>query len=407
MNKKNCAFTICSKNYLAQAFTLKESFIKHNTDKDFYIFLADKIDSSVKRWDEVVQLSEEFIPKWEEMAFKYNVIEFNTSIKPFCFQKLFCTGYENVIYLDPDIYVLDSFDVVYNDLNNKDMVVTPHCTHIQDEFTGAVSEEELLFVGIYNLGFCGIKNSAVGNTIINWWMNRLEKRCFVDKIDALHVDQKWIDFLPAFFPNELLVSHHLGYNVAVWNLFERELVVENSKFFVKDIFSGELFPLIFFHFSGFDPERKDVINRRHPKYNVSIYPSFIPLIQDYAKQEFKNNYEYYTYLKYDFNNYSNGNKILPFHRRIYDELKDRKLLQCPFDCNQDFYKLLKKKRLLSKIYNDNTAVYRQSVNNKGKKLHVLKKMMQLIERFLKGDKYQLLLNALADISRNKNQGFLI
>ena len=83
----NCAFTICAKNYLAQALTLRESFLKHNPSLNFFIFLADKIDG-VEDVDGVVALDKSWIPDWVNMAFKYDVIEFNTSIKPFCFGKI-------------------------------------------------------------------------------------------------------------------------------------------------------------------------------------------------------------------------------------------------------------------------------------------------------------------------------
>ncbi len=404
---KYCAFTICSKNYLAQAFTLKESFKKHNQDKDFFIFLADKIDSSVKRYDEVIQLSTAFIPKWEEMAFKYNVIEFNTSIKPFCFNKLFSDGYDRVAYLDPDIYVLDSLDCVYEDLNNKDMVITPHCTHIQDDFTGAVSEEEILFVGIYNLGFCGIKNSEVGKKIVSWWMHRLEERCYGDKVDALHVDQKWIDFLPGFYPEEIKISHHLGYNVAIWNLFERDLFIDKNAFYIKDKFSDLVYPLIFFHFSGFNPENPTLLNRRQPKYNIETYPSFKPLFEEYIQKETVNDYYYFNNLCYSFQQYSNGNKILPLHRRIYGNLDNKQLYDNPFDANGKFYKLLKQKSLLSKVYNDTTAIFRASINNKDRKRDLIKKLFLIFKKILGVDKYQLLINAMFDLSRNKNQSFLL
>lgn len=404
---KYSAFTICSKNYLAQAFTLKESFINHNPDKDFYIFLADTIDSSIKRYDEVVQLSTDFIPKWEEMAFKYNVIEFNTSIKPFCFNKLFNKGYERVVYLDPDIYVLESLDCVYNDLNDKDMVITPHCTHIQDEFTGAVPEEELLFVGIYNLGFCGIKKSDVGKKIVSWWMHRLEDRCYGDKVDALHVDQKWIDFLPGFYPEQIKISHHLGYNAAIWNLFERDLILQENKYFIKDKFTNVLYPLIFYHFSGFNPENPKVLNRRHPNYNIDVYPSFKPLVDQYIDKELNNGYYYYDSLVYSFQKFSNGNKILHMHRRIYGNLTNKDQYGSPFNANGKFYKLLQKKKLLSKVYNDTTAFFRASVSNKNKKREIVKKMFVLFKKLLGADRYQLLINAMFEISRNKNQSFLL
>ena len=135
----NCAFTICAKNYLAQALTLRESFLKHNPSLNFFIFLADKIDG-VEDVDGVVALDKSWIPDWVNMAFKYDVIEFNTSINPFCFGKLFKEGYEKVIYLDPDIYVTRPLDYIYECLNNKSVVLTPHYCDIEEHFDGAVSE---------------------------------------------------------------------------------------------------------------------------------------------------------------------------------------------------------------------------------------------------------------------------
>ena len=176
MNK--CAFTICSKNYLAQAFTLRESFLKYNSEIDFHIFLADIYDHELlEKFRYIIPVNEKIVPKLEDMAFKYNVIEFNTSIKPFCIKYLL-DKYEKVMYLDPDIYVTSSLSVVFDMLNEKDFVITPHYNHLEKEFTGAIPEEIVMFVGVFNLGFCAVKKGVVGELIIHWWMNRLENKCF-------------------------------------------------------------------------------------------------------------------------------------------------------------------------------------------------------------------------------------
>lgn len=183
----NAVFTICAKNYLAQALTLKASLLEHNPNVDFHLFLADEKTKEVEDLD-IIELNGSWIPDWQSMAFKYNVIEFATSIKPFCFDKLFKEGYGKVIYLDPDIFVTSRLDYIFDGLEEKSMMITPHYNHIETNYTGAVTEEELLFVGIYNLGFGAIKNNEVGNKIINWWKNRLFDKCYADKEDALHVD---------------------------------------------------------------------------------------------------------------------------------------------------------------------------------------------------------------------------
>ncbi|WP_159745237.1 glycosyltransferase, partial [Chryseobacterium sp. 8AT] len=342
----NAIFTICAKNYLAQALTLKESVLKHNPEIDFYLFLADEKTENIKDVN-VVELDDSWISDWKGMAFKYNVIEFATSIKPFCFNKLFNEGFDKVIYLDPDIFVTDDLVSIYDDLQKYSMVITPHYNHIETNYTGAVTEEELLFVGIYNLGFGAIKNNHVGRQIVEWWMDRLSNKCFADKEDALHVDQRWIDFLPGFFPAEIKISHHPGINIAIWNLHERELKIENGKYVIEDLRTKEKYSLLFFHFSGFDPYNRTVINRRHPKYNINIFPSFIPIINTYSDLVNKMSYDFFSKLKYSFNNFNNGEVIIPLHRRLFRVYSEKNEVDFnPFTPENLFYEILKSKRLI-------------------------------------------------------------
>lgn len=84
---KNAAFTICAKNYLAQAFTLKKSFEERNPNCNFFIFLSDDLGELTDESQDLILLEDSWISNWKQMAFKYNVIEFSTSIKPFCFKK--------------------------------------------------------------------------------------------------------------------------------------------------------------------------------------------------------------------------------------------------------------------------------------------------------------------------------
>jgi len=229
------------------------------------------------------------------------------------------------------------------------MVVTPHYNHIETEYTGAVTEEELLFVGIYNLGFGAIRNNEVGKQIVQWWKNRLFSKCYADKEDALHVDQRWIDFLPGFFPDDILISHHAGINIAIWNLHERQLMIQNGKYVIQDLRANKEYPLLFFHFSGFDPYNRTVINRRHPRFNIDVFPSFIPIIEEYANLEYRNGYDRFSKYKYSFNCYDNGEIILPLHRRLYREyLKENSIEENPFSAANIYYKKLKSNKLISK-----------------------------------------------------------
>lgn len=408
----NCTFTICAKNYLAQALTLRESFLKHNPSLNFYIFLADKIDG-VEDVDGVVTLDKSWIPDWVNMAYKYDVIEFNTSIKPFCFGKLFKEGYEKVIYLDPDIYVTRPLDYIYECLNNKSVVLTPHYCDIEEHFDGAVSEETFNKAGIYNLGFCALKNDKVGQEIAKWWQNRLQYKCYSKSSEGLFVDQKWMDYIPGFFPDATCVSSHHGMNVAIWNLHERELFIDEKQgYMIRRKKTGDEFPLLFFHFSGFDPFETTIINRRHPQFNVTTYPSFKPIIEEYRERVYANGYDRFSKMNYGFNHYSDGGVITPLQRRMFRVyLNDHKVEFNPFEINTPFYRILKNSRLLLNVCTKQTgfASYTKEEKNKGKKLEdkVVKPMLRLALRVLGAERYAMLVRLFTLAGDNEYHYFLI
>lgn len=404
----NAIFTICAKNYLAQALTLKKSAEQHNPQVDFFIFLADKKTEDISNLD-VIELDDSWLLGWESLAFKYNVIEFSTSIKPFCFGKLFKSGYDKVIYLDPDIYVTDNLSYIFDSLDQKSMMITPHYNHIETVFTGAVSEEELLFVGIYNLGFGAIKNNVVGNKIIDWWQNRLFDKCYADKEDSLHVDQRWIDFLPAFFPNDIYISHHPGVNIAIWNLHERELIIDEGRYIIKDLETNNKYPLLFFHFSGFDPYNTKVINRRHPKYNTHIFPSFVPIIEDYTKNVYENNYDFYSGLKYSFNRFSNQKVIIPLHRRLFRRyLEENRVSLNPFDSKALFYQLLESHNLiLDGDVDFNLGIKRETKIEVSKIDYIFNKAVKIFIFLFGVKRYYFLIKYIRMKTRLENQDFII
>lgn len=392
--------------------TLRESFLKHNPSLNFFIFLADKIDG-VEDVDGVVALDKSWIPDWVNMAFKYDVIEFNTSIKPFCFGKLFKEGYEKVIYLDPDIYVTRPLDYIYECLNNKSVVLTPHYCDIEEHFDGAVSEETFNKVGIYNLGFCALKNDKVGQEIAKWWQNRLHYKCYSQSSEGLFVDQKWMDYIPGFFPDATCVSSHHGMNVAIWNLHERELYIDDRQgYMIRRKKTGDEFPLLFFHFSGFDPFETTIINRRHPQFNVTTYPSFKPIIEEYRERVYANGYDRFSKMTYGFNHYFDGSVITPLQRRMFRVyLNDHKVEFNPFEINTPFYKILKNSRLLLKASTKQNgfASYTKEEKNKGKKLEnkVVKPILKLALRVLGAERYAMLIRLFTLAGDKEYHSFLM
>ena len=123
-------FSICSNNYLAQADVLFASVRAVHPEADLVLGLADLRDANARypHGVEVLQANELGIADFESFAFAYDVMEFNTAIKPTLMLRLFERGYRKVVYFDPDIALYRRLDDLLARLDEKAFVLTPHLT---------------------------------------------------------------------------------------------------------------------------------------------------------------------------------------------------------------------------------------------------------------------------------------
>ena len=287
-------FTICSNNYLAQAVTLGNSLILYNPNYKFVIGLVDTKHSEIdysKIGYEVLEVEKIRIPDFESLTMKYTVIELNTAVKPFYFKFFFewFPEYETVIYLDPDIRVFSGFTELEKELVKSDIVITPHfCTPLNDD--KLQTEEDFLNSGLYNLGFIAVKKTSEGLEMINWWAERLLYKAYIDLRRGLFTDQIWINFVPLFFSNVKILTHP-GYNMAYWNLHERSISIKTYEYYVND-----QYPLVFYHFSGFNPLMPEVLSKYQNRFSLQDLPEIRDLFIDYSLKLFQNGYK--TYIEY-------------------------------------------------------------------------------------------------------------
>jgi hypothetical protein len=405
---KNVIFTICSKNYFAQAKVLAKSVKQYAVDTDFFILLADEINGvDIKQGDiQVIEAKTLNIPDYYEMAFKYDVIEYNTSIKPFFITKLFTEyNYEKVLYLDPDMALFDDPNIIFDLLDSKDIVLTPHLVKPYLDYVGCTSEEELLFVGIYNLGFIALKNSEIGRHVANWWSIKLKDQCYADKEDALHVDQKWMDFIPSLYTDYVKILTHPGVNHAFWNMHERNLVDDGVNYTVD----GQ--KLVVFHFSGLNPYSYHDIAAKQTKFKKTLtdLPQYQRLYDEYVRDLFVCDYEYLSKLKYTYNYYLNDVAIVRYQRRLYRALlTEGKTFGNPFsDKAGSFYDHLAQHKLM--IFDKDGAINFVRKNMGAEieaKSKVLYRLLRLVKRVLGIKRYYLLMKFFSIHSRFENQTFL-
>ncbi len=338
-------FTICAKNYLSHARTLGDSIKKIHPDIDFSILLSDEVDGFIdlqKEKHRIVEFKTIEREIYKDLAFKYDVLEFSTSVKPFYFHYLFKhEKYDKVIYLDPDIYVYNSLDYVFNLLDDNFLILTPHFTRMDLNDSGPIREETILFVGIYNLGFAAFSNKPEALQVIEWWKKRLQDKCYVDRENALHVDQKWMDLIPSYFNSGVHITRHTGLNISHCNMHQRKLTKDKQTYLVD----GK--PLIFFHFTGFDPKNPDSITKPGRQTTVTLkdMPEYKDIFYDYAKCLYNNNYEKISKSTYFYNNFENGINIFQFQRRYYRAINLK--FDNPFSISEgSFYNKLQKNGLI-------------------------------------------------------------
>lgn len=405
----NAIFTIVSNNYFSRALTLIKSIKTTNYGLDFYIVLADDKSNLIEYESSGFNmiylqdfLNDELL---DEMKYKYDLVEFNTSIKPFVFKKLFSKGYKKIIYFDPDIYVYSSLSPLLEILNNYSVALTPHRTcanmaHGEECF----NEVELSAAGVFNLGFCAISNTATGNKVVDWWCNKLQDYSYADFKFGLFYDQKWMNFIPCYFPDDVKVLLEPGYNYAPWNFDEREVWDDEGKLYIKDI-DGRQSPLYFIHFSGFDPTSSEYIIQKHI-IDIHLPKEMLGLCERYAEELLSNRYMEYKDVQYAFNRYTNGDKVTSLHRQLYRALlKNGVRFTNLFSVDKDsFYGILKKSKLLC---NESEISKKKDVRDFDDKAKKVNKLLKLSKKILGIKRYTMLMRYMSYVSRFDNQTFLV
>ena len=280
---ERAAFTIISANYLSFARVLCRSFLEQHPDAAFYVVLCDRLESKFDPDEELFRLIsiDELPLPWPDCyPYQYSILELNTAVKPFAIQHLFDRhGVKKLIYLDPDILVLDPLEAVWSALDSHSVVLTPHLRRdFGDE--AQPTELQILQSGTYNLGFIGLANNASARKLVNWWSEKTALDCVVDIATGRFVDQKWMDLVPGYV-DDAFILRDPGYNAAYWNLHERELTVSGEDFYAD----GR--PLRFYHFSGFDPVKPATLSKHQTRHTLSRMPGLMQLCRHYASLLFE------------------------------------------------------------------------------------------------------------------------
>lgn len=397
-------FTIVARNYLALAHTLADSVARFHPEATMTIVIADGLDGleTADHRHALVAAHTFLGSEFEDLAFRYDVTEFCTAVKPFVFGRLLALDGEPVFYLDPDTHLYGRLDPVLDLLKDREIVLTPHLLELQQIEDRAYPEFLHLWTGIFNLGFCALKAGARSRDFVGWWTERLRRYCYADRQDGLHTDQKWVDYAPVFFGDALGILRHRGVNVAYWNIDERPLVRDAD----GGIRAGPD-PLLLFHFSGFRFATLELTKQPAAdakiRYDDAILRS---LSAEYRDAVFANGYERLIRLPYDLARYHDGVPVTGMHRRLYRELSRVEGFAQPFATDGPVRMRLQQAGLVDHSVAAAANYSARTFGDLGRAIGTAERVMRLLSRLLGPRRYAYMIRFFGLYGRIEAHSFL-
>ena len=338
-------FTSCTNNYIPKARVLAQTVKKFHPEWRFFLVLgeAPPLDFSLSNepFDHLLLFDQLHIPNYSEWLFRHRVVEVCTAAKgPALYHFLVREKAEKVIYLDPDIMVLNSLQPLSDLLDIHDILLTPHQLAPQKDNMSVVDNEiSALKHGVYNLGFVAVSKREQGKGFATWWRDRLLDFCYDDIPQGLFTDQRWCDLAPAFFSN-LHIIRDPGYNAASWNLTDRTITQnKDGVFFANNAL------LKFYHFTGYDSGAGKVMTERY----AHSMPAVKELWRIYEEKLDQFGHQSLKKEKWKYSFFNSGREIQDPMRLLYRSRPD--LIQKfpnPFDDSQngffDYYETAQRKR---------------------------------------------------------------
>ncbi len=330
------ACTIVSNNYLGMARVFAESYKRHHPGAEVYVCFADQPDPSIHYGQMPfvpIFAAELGIPAFANFAFRYDILELNTAVKPYLLEHLRTKhGLDRIFYFDPDILVLDSVEPLERLLDDHPAVLLPHITHGLDD--GLIPPERMiLLAGVYNLGFLGLRLDASTAEFLSWWQDRLYRFCVNDIHNGVFVDQSWMDLAPAFLDDVAVVRDPI-YNVAYWNLAQRATARDGDRVKVD----GR--PIAFFHFSGIEFDNLEVISKHQNRVSLTSRPELRPLFERYRQLVREAGHPQFVGIPYGFRQFTGTDVTIPWVARRLLQRMDPKGRRWPnpFDLyNEDSF----------------------------------------------------------------------
>ena len=267
------ACTVVTPDHVARARVLARSLREHHPDARITALVIGDPPASPEPF-EVLGVEALDCPPLEDMIAAYEPFPLGCALKPWLLSHLLEQS-PAVLYLDSDIRVYAPLDDALAAAECHGLVLTRHLLGPLPRDGRHPSEEDILQAGVYNSGFLGVSRDALG--FLRWWAERMAEECAIDPARGLFVDQRWVELAPGLVPGATVLRDP-GCNAGFWDVPNRPLTGGPRSYAVAGV------PLRCFHFSGFDPDRPDVLSAHQNRVDLADHPPLAGLVRDYARE---------------------------------------------------------------------------------------------------------------------------
>lgn len=238
--------TLFDRQYLSKGLVLHESLSRHSFEEFKLRILALDDETHWLLHDLQLQNVEIYPLSNFERAMNMEPVKQSRTWQEYCWtcasswMEYLMPWVGEVTYLDADLCFFSDPAVVFEEIGNRSLGITPH------RFPPERRHKEAN--GRYNVGLVYAKNTEAGRKCIAQWAKNCRAWCF-NRIEGKNAcgDQKYLDSWENDFPGEVCAIQNIGVNTAPWNVSQYQV---NTGPTVDGV------PVVFYHFHEFQNEYK-------------------------------------------------------------------------------------------------------------------------------------------------------
>jgi len=313
----HCLALIATRNFLPFAKMAARSFLAHHSEFQAFLLLVDGEPQDAAAFCEghVVLLSDLSLENAGWYAAKFTASEFSNALKP-AFLRYLSEFVETVFYMDSDILVCSRLTEMIDLADVGDLVLIPHMLKPfprPEQFYTRPTRADIFHSGLINAGCFAISLSRTREFLTFWEEANFAPGAFYEGA-GYQTDQQHLNWALVTVPGARVLRES-RYNVAYWNLHERDFRVASTQNGTPQ-FEVDHKPLGFFHFSGYDIENRLRLSRHDERHSVYNLPAVAEILNWYSDQILACPTAELLHEPYGFDQLANGFQLSRFTREL-------------------------------------------------------------------------------------------